>query len=51
MANKSGGKTTYFVIGAALAALIAVIFFLVQEQNEPELEISVGDDGIAVDTN
>lgn len=51
MANKSGGNAMYFIIGAIVVAVIAVGVFMVQESNEPDLSIDVGESGIDIDTN
>ena len=51
MSNKSGGNTTYFILGAIVVAIIAGAFFLFQESNEPDLSIDVSESGIDVETN
>lgn len=51
MANKSGGNALYFIIGAIVVAVLAVGFFMIQEQNEPDLSIDVSSEGIDVETN
>lgn len=51
MANKSGGNALYFIIGAAVVAVIAVAFFMFQESNDPDLSIDVNENGIDIETN
>lgn len=51
MSNKSGGKLTYFIIGAVVVGALAIGFFMLQEQNEPDLSIDVSEEGIDVETN
>jgi hypothetical protein len=51
MAKKSGGNALYFIIGAAVVAILAVGFFMTQESNEPDLSIDVSESGIDIQTN
>lgn len=51
MAKKSGGNALYFIIGAAVVAVLAVGFFMTQKSNEPDLSIDVSESGIDIQTN
>lgn len=51
MAKKPSGNALYIIIGAVVVAVIAVGYFMVQESNEPDFSISVGENGIDVETN
>ena len=52
MAEQSTGKGIYFIVGALVIAVLGLGYVLMSQQaDEPDLAISVSEDGIDVDTN
>lgn len=51
MANKTSGNALYFIIGAVVVAVLAGGFFMVQQSNEPDLSIDIGESGLDIETN
>lgn len=52
MASNSGkgGNTLYFIIGALVVAVLALGFYVMQEEaDKPGIQIEVSEDGIKVD--